>query len=184
MATHPNPATRLQDGVYQVYRPGGFEDIEGPREIFIGADRFLTHTGSGALTGTAAGSGNMPGWALDKTTDEVLTAFVRLPDGWKNYSISVVWSNASTGAGGVRWNVNYEATAIGAARGAGTDASATGTASTTAFLLVETAILAAAAAAVATEATLTTFKLSRDADHAGDTLDNDAIFHGIQLTKV
>jgi len=184
MATYPNPATRMIDGVYQVYRPGGFEDIEGPRERFVGAGEFLTHTGSGALTGTAAGSGNMPGWALDKTTDEVLTAFVRLPDGWKNFAVNVLWSNASTGAGAVRWDVNYEATAVGAARGAGTLAAATGTASTTAFLLIETIVLAASAAAAAIEAAFTTFKVSRDADHAADTLDNDAIFHGLQLTKV
>lgn len=184
MATLHNPPTKLVDGVFSVNTPAGFQTVGGPHELYLPATAFLTHTGSGALTGTAAGSGAFPGWALDKTTDEVLSSAIMLPDTWPAFSIDVLWSNSSTGAGGVRWDVNYENLAVGAARGAGTLAAATGTASTTAFLLVRTAVLAAASAAALVADRFLAFLVSRDADHGGDTLDNDAQFHGLILTKV
>lgn len=181
MGTVENPAMRSVDGVLSVYTGSDFREVTGNREIFVPANMFLTHTGSAALTGTAAGSGGIPGWAMDKTTDEVLSAVLELPDSWSGFNASIVWSNASTGAGGVRWNLNYESLAIGAAPGAGTDGSATGTASTTAFLTVATAVVSGG---LVTPGNLFRLQVSRDADHAGDTVDNDASFHGVRLVRV
>jgi hypothetical protein len=184
MGTLHNPPTKLVDGVFSVNTPAGFQTVGGAHEFYVPATAFLTHTGSGALTGTAAGSGSFPGWALDTTTDEVLSTAVMLPDSWPAFKADVVWSNSSTGAGGVRWNINYELLAIGAARGAGTDVAATGTASTTAFLLVKTLVILEATAVAQVADAFLAIKLSRDADHAADTLANDAQFHGLIITKV
>lgn len=184
MATYPNPATRLIDGVYQVITPGGFEDIMGSREIFVPANQFLTHAGSGALTGTAAGSGNFPGWALDSASDEAVSATIQLPDSWDAVAASILWSNASTGAGAVRWDLTLDPVSVGAASGSGTTASVTATASTTAFLLVLTEMIAAASAVAVTAGQFLRMLVNRDANHAADTVANDASFHGVVLTKV
>jgi hypothetical protein len=181
MGTVENPATKMVDNVLSVYSGSDFREITGSREIFVPANQFLTHTGSGALTGTAAGSGGIPGWALDTTTDETLSTVLELPDSWTGFDAAVVWSNASTGAGGVRWDINYESLAIGAAGAAGTTASATGTASTTAFLTVATAVVSGG---LVTPGNLFRMRVNRDADHAGDTLANDASFHGVRLVRV
>lgn len=184
MATYPNPATRLRDGIYEVYTPGGFEDIMGSREIFVPANMFLTHAGSGALTGTAAGSGNFPGWALDSAADEAVSATIQLPDSWDAVAADILWSNASTGAGAVRWDLTLDVVAVGAASGAGTVTSVTATASTTAFLLVRTAVVAESAAVPVTAGAFLRMLVNRDANHAADTVANDASFHGVILTKV
>lgn len=181
MTTIENPATRMVDNVLSVYTGSDFREITGNREIFLPANVFLTHTGSGALTGTAAGSNGIPGWALDTTSDETLSTVLELPDSWTGFDAAVVWSNASTGAGGVRWDVNYESFAIGAAAGAGTTASATGTASTTQWLTVSTAVVSGG---LVTAGNVFRLRVNRDADHAGDTMANDASFHGVRLTRV
>ena len=123
----------------------------------------------------------MHGWSLDTTSDETVTATTMLPDSWDTFAVDLYWSNVSTGAGGVRWDVNYESLATGAAPGAGTTVSATSTASTTAGLVVVERMTAVAATVVGR---LLRVRVNRDADHAGDTMANDASFHGLLLTRI
>lgn len=185
MGTVENPPVRLVDGVrLDVYNGAQFEPVGFGAEIFIPAQMFLTHTGSGALTGTAAGSNGYPGWALDTTSDETLSTVLMLPDGWKAFKCDIIWSNASTGAGGVRWDVNFENPAMGSAASTGTTASVTATASTTQWALTQTEVIASSAAAGLTADRILRIRVNRDADHAGDTVANDASFNGILLTRV
>lgn len=180
-----NPSIRLVDGVrLDVYNGSEFDAVGFGAEIFIPAQMFLTHTGSGALTGTAAGAGGYPGWALDTIADETLSTVIMLPDGWKAFKCDLIWSNASTGAGGVRWDVNFENPAMGSAASTGTTASVTATASTTQWALQQTEVIASSAAAGLTPNRILRIRVNRDADHAGDTMANDASFNGLLLTRV
>ena len=91
------------------------------------------------------------------------------------------WSNGSTGAGAVVWDVNVSSLATGAAPGAGTTGSVTATASTTQYLVV-----ASSPTTVFTVGDGVPFRLrvNRDADNGADTVANDAYFLGVLLTRV
>lgn len=185
MGTLENPQTRLVDGVrLDVYNGNDFSPVGFGAELFIPANMFLTHTGSAALTGTAAGSNGYPGWAMDTASDETLSTVLILPDSWKAFKADIIWSNASTGAGGVRWDVNFENPAMGSAASTGTTVSVTATASTTQWAIQQTEVMASSAAQGLTPNRLLRIRVNRDADHAGDTMANDASFNGLLLTRV
>lgn len=179
MGTVENPATALVDGItFKVSGQTGMEQV-APNSVFVPATHFVSHAGSGAL---AAASG-LPGWALDTTSDETVAAVVKLPDSWTAFDAAVLWSNGSTGAGGCRWDIGYGNVVAGdtPAAGGGTTASATGTASTTQYLLVQTDVVDGGAL---TAGEYLHVEVNRDADHAGDTMANDALLHGVLFTRV
>lgn len=179
MTTIENPAVRWMDGDFQVNPGGGFQSVPtaGRAEIFVPASSFATYSGSGAQVVT----NGLHGWSLDADAVEAVQASVVLPDNWAQFNATVWWSNVSTGAGAVVWGVNHESLAEGAVPGAGASTEVTGTASTTAGLLVATAVTVQGAL---TANAITRFRVSREADDAADTVDNDAVFHGLYLARV
>lgn len=179
MGTVKNPATALADGVFSVYDGSGVAREVDRREIWLPASSFTSLTGSAALT---AATSLLPGWDMDTTTDENLITGIMLPDSWTAMNASIYWGNASTGAGTVRWDITYASTALAAAPGAGTTASATSAAApTTAFQIVATDVVSAG---TVTPGNLSYIKVNRDADHAGDTVANDVRMYGVLLTRV
>lgn len=179
MGTIQNPATALVDGVFSVYDGSAQAREVGEREIFLPASRFTSLTGSAALT---AATSLVPGWDMDTTTDENIVCGIILPDAWTAFNATIYWGNSSTGAGTVRWDIQYAFTALAAAPGAGTTASATSAAApTTAFQIVATDVVTAG---TCTPGLLGYIKVNRDADHAGDTVANDVRMYGVLLTRV
>jgi len=179
MGTIQNPAMQLVDGVLQYSDGTNVAREVDTREIWLQANRFTSLTGSAALT---AATSLVPGWDMDTTTDENVITSIILPDAWTAFNATIYWGNSSTGAGTVRWDIQYAFTALAAAPGAGTTASATSAAApTTAFQIVATDVVTAG---TCTPGLLGYIKVNRDADHSGDTVANDVRMYGVLLTRV
>lgn len=176
MPTVENPPTRVVDGKFSYYDGESFKGV-GAEHRWVGGGDFVTNAGSGA----AGVAGGAPGWLLDAASDESVIASVQLPSGWTAFTATVYWSNASTGAGAVVWDVNVSSLAAGAAPGVGTTNSVTATASTTQHLVVASAV---ATAFSVTDSVPFRLRVNRDSDNGADTVANDANFLGVLLTRV
>lgn len=176
MPTVENPATKVVDGVFSYYDGESFKGV-GAQHRWVGGADFILNAGTPA----AGVAGGAPGWLVDAASDESVIASVQLPSGWTAFTATVYWSNASTGAGAVVWDVNVSSLAAGAAPGAGTTNSVTATASTTQHLVVASAV---ATAFSVTDSVPFRLRVNRDADNGADTVANDANFLGVLLTRV
>lgn len=185
MGTLENPQTQLVDGVFKVKSGDGFEPVSVDK-LWIGAERFGIHTNTPTLSATAAGAGGMTAWLLQgSTADEAVSVGLVLPTGWNAFSAEVYWSNGSTGAGTVRFDVICEDVAVGEAPSSATTHSVTtAAASTTAFLLAKTTAIAATSPMPVNAGSIVAIRVNRDQDHAGDTVANDICFHGLLLSKI
>lgn len=176
MPTVENPPTRVVDGKFSYYDGESFKGV-GVEHRWVSGGDFVTNAGSGA----AGVAGGAPGWLLDAASDESVIASVQLPSGWTAFTATVYWSNASTGAGAVVWDVNVSPLAAGAAPGVGMTNSVTATASITQHLVVASAV---ATAFLIIDSVPFRLRVNRDADNGADTVANDANFLGVLLTRV
>lgn len=158
-----------------------------PRPCLSWSNSGVTGWPSGAgtarpsLVATAGGNRDIA-WALDPTSDEAVTATVRIPRGAVSWLVQPVWVNlGGSGTGNWRLNVDIEDYDLGDTLGSPGTTLATspsggtpGGAATVATSFGNTAV----ALAPGRFARVT---VRRDADHADDALANDIGLIGVKL---
>lgn len=151
-------------------------------QVFLPVEMF-SDVGNAALG--AIGSKNRTGMLFDKTTDENIDAKWYPPkdlDVTKAFTIKVLWSSADTAGNDCVWGITYLAAVAGEDMGAdGASLTTTDTDSTTSDGLNVSDAITIPANTFASVAELMSLILYRDANAAGDTLDDDAAFYGLLI---
>lgn len=145
--------------------------------------RFLPATVFRASDGspTQAVSNGFDTWALDQTTDEAVSTYLKaLPDHWTTFTGKALVSNAS-GTGDVRLETYTKTVSIGQALATPSWA-ALGTPVTQSMLADVKVVTMFTGLAVVT-GDIVVIRFYRDANHAADTLAGDLLFHGLLLEK-
>jgi hypothetical protein len=163
----------------------------GGDRVWIPATQFFASAGSPTL---AIVANSVPTWALDKDTDEAVTATADVPSSWGRVNVYLVWFAAAT-SGSVVFVPRYgrlssfDATSSGfytapAALGSTTIA-ASGTANAMRFTLVtnqNVAVPSASPGRLANGRPLIV-SITRDADNVSDTMNGDAQFVGLLIER-
>lgn len=72
---------------------------------------FFAIQGSPALTAHA--TTRRVAWAFDAASDESIQTNFRVPEGWDQIKVTVLWTNLGAGSGDVRWSVQGKGFAVG-----------------------------------------------------------------------
>ncbi len=150
-----------------------------PWSNWIPAASFIASNGSPTLsTWIGASAIRHSGWYLDQTTVEELSCTVALPTGYAGQSITteIYWTGDSTGSGVVRWITRGAVYTDGGALALAYNADVEDT--------YQGADICHIISASATESTgrLLCLGVGRRADHANDTLAQDAVLLGVMLS--
>lgn len=157
------------------------ENIQIPESLMLVPSDFEVQGGSPVISGSA-GSGAVPGWLLDAAADEGVTHVRLFPSNWSSFNIDVFYGNVGAGAGDIRLRVIAAAYDIAAS-------------TFTVLSDVSRTITVAADGILSRYVDFVTnvpifdvtkpirLHIMRDADHAADTLANDAEFLGMLVKK-
>lgn len=172
-----NPLHKTRAGATTTYVTDDRADTRSTRTpatapVVVRAQDTSVNSGTPTVTGRGVA-------AFDAASEEVVTAFVNLPEAWSACRVKVVWSNEGTGTGAVTWRLDYGSCEDGGNTNTLTaGVETTGTAAGQ-YVAVHTPLQRIDLAS----SSMLSLKLRRRAAVAADTLANDAGLISLVFTE-